>query len=88
MSLPEKEVWYMWKEYCPPERPGVFDNTCLMTPRADPHEYEFAIDFIFKTEEEAVSFLTDWEIEPEEYINWVLCKETIEPVKWGKKDGV
>ena len=85
MPKPETEVWYMWKEYllCPTvdENGKDIEAWRLVTPRADPHEYEFAIDFQFYTPEDAVKFLSDWGIEQEEYKDWVLCKETTEPVR-------
>lgn len=74
------EVWYRWYEYFPPEEHGALTNTCYITPRGDPQLYEYPIDFIFQSEEDAVAFIVDHEIEPEEYEDWVLVKETMEPM--------
>jgi hypothetical protein len=76
MDIPV-ETWYQWKEY------GTLDEEDgprLFTPRADPMEYEFPIDFIFDSVEQAVNFLTEWDIEREESKDWVLVKVTYEPV--------
>lgn len=81
METPSKEVWYQWREVIEDEGEGIFTHTRLLIPRADPQLYEFPFDFIFNTAEEAVQALKDWDVDSEEYKDWVLVKETLEPVE-------
>jgi len=71
------ETWYEWKEYIQAEGDDV---PRLYTPRDDPMEYEYAINFAFDTVDQAVDFLTEWDEEREESKDWVLCKVTWEPL--------
>ena len=71
------ETWYEWKEYVKGEGDDV---PRLYTPRDDPMEYEYAINFAFDTVDQAVDFLTEWDEEREESKDWVLCKVTWEPL--------
>jgi len=70
------ESWYEWKEY---DKDGE-DGPRLLTPRLDPMEYEFAINFAFDSAEQACMFLNEWDIEKEESKDWVLVKMTMEPL--------
>ena len=87
------EVWYTWRELRNVEGEK---KPRLLVPWSDPHKYEFAFDFIYKTPEKAVEGLyqmagkpraEDFEADPDdvpdlshESDNWVLCKMTLEPV--------
>jgi len=75
-KMPEIQVAFVWKELVQ----DAEGNSELHTPRGDPMEYEYPIDFLFETEEEAQEFLTE-QIEPEEYANWVLCRRVIIPIR-------
>jgi len=59
-------------------------NDELITPHADPMEYEFAIDFIWPSQAKAMDWLQndadDWGVETEESSGWVLVKVTEEVV--------
>ena len=81
-KLPENEVYYQWKEYV---KEG---DMTLVTPRADPMEYEFSIDFMFTSPPAAALMLKDWGIPYDEYKNWVLVKVLEEPVVWAKEYGI
>lgn len=81
MNRPKQEVWYQWREYIEPEEDCIFDHTCLLIPWRDPSLYEYAFDFIFNTPEEAFQALKDWNVDPEEYKDWVLVEETLKPVE-------
>lgn len=71
--LPPSEKWYCWKEY----EKCDDDETCrLLTPWADPYQYEFPMDWIFSTPKEAIE--SKAEVAPDE--KWVLVKMTLEPV--------
>lgn len=76
--MPEKEEWYVWKEYVVPEHE---DMPRLLTPWADDRVYEFAFDFLFPSIHDALQGLDDWNVEPEESKDWVLCKMTLEPIQ-------
>jgi len=67
----EVEYWYEWKEY---------KEDGLITPRSNPKEYEYPIDFRFDSAEQAVQFLTEFDPEREESKDWVLVKVTLEPL--------
>jgi len=72
------EVWYEWKEY---DSSGGYPQ--LVTPRADPMVYEYAIDFAFDTPEDARVFLEEV-IDQEESAEWVLVKMTMALVERGE----
>lgn len=69
----KREVWYCWKERALDEN----GNPRLLTPWSNPREYEFPMDWLFKTEAEARRAKT--EVAPNE--NWVLCRRTLETVE-------
>ena len=71
------ETYYSWFEV------GEIDGKKrLLTPHSDPFEYEYAIDFMFKTQEEAISGLEEWDVKDEAIENnWVLCEIVCKPVK-------
>jgi hypothetical protein len=60
-------------------------GTHYLTPRDDPMEYEFPINFIFDTHQQATDWLADpenldaWGIDPEECREWVIV-EVVETV--------
>lgn len=70
----ETKSYYTWR--LKPEGHGP----CYMIPRADPMEYEFPIDFVFGSKDEAWDFLDEWEIPREESDEWILIKVTETPV--------
>lgn len=71
---PVKEEYYCWKEFAVVE--GNFQKK-LLTPWADPMQYEFPFDFTFDTPEKAIIGFEAWGGDP----NWILCKITIEPIE-------
>jgi hypothetical protein len=79
------EVWYCWRERLYVEGEAT---PRLLVPWADPQQYEFPFDFIYKTPEEAIAGLHNMADAPEvsdpedphETDAWVLCKMTMEPV--------
>jgi hypothetical protein len=77
--LPSTEVWYEWKEYAKVEGER---KRRLLTPWSDPMVYEWAMDWLFKTPEEARK--AKKEHAPDE--EWVLVKVTMEPVRSLRRD--
>ena len=78
MDIPIEE-WYCFKEYLYIENADGQMVRRLLTPRADPHQYEDPFDYIFDTPKAAMAFLVDM-VPYEECKNWVLVKETLVPV--------
>jgi hypothetical protein len=71
------EVWYQWKQYAAVEGYEE-EGKRLLTPWADPNEYEHPWNVWHKTPEEArEAKAADAEADAED---WVLCKITMEPV--------
>lgn len=70
------ESWYEWKEY---EILEGEDSPRLLTPR-DSADYEFPINFMFDSVEQACMFLNEWDEDREESKDWVLVKVTMEPL--------
>lgn len=64
------EVHYVWKEWN--ETEGR-----LLTPWSDPNEHEFAMDLYFDSPESARQGKLDYNAGDED---WILCKETLEPI--------
>jgi len=78
MPLPKTETFYVWKELV------AFDNEDdrLLTPHSDPMEYEYPIDFMFESPEEAMKWVKECEME-EEARDWILCHEILKPIIHG-----
>jgi hypothetical protein len=84
-TQPAPEVWYCWRERLYVEGEAT---PRLLVPWADPQQYEFPFDFIYKTPEKAIAGLHNMADAPEvsdpedphETDAWVLCKMTLEPV--------
>lgn len=69
------ETWYTWKQR------SVIDETGevrLLTPWANPRQYEFPFDLLFKTPDAARKGLVEAG-DPD--AGWVLCKMTLEVVE-------
>jgi hypothetical protein len=89
---PPPEAWYTWRELRHVE--GEKEPR-LLVPWSDPHQCEFAFDFIYRTPVEAVQGLYDMagksraeNFDPgedpdlsHESDQWILCKMTLEPVR-------
>ncbi len=75
MNLPKSETHYVWKEFKTVEGE---DSPRLLTPWGDPMQYEFAADFLFDSEEKA----KEWKTEHAPDENWILCKQTVEPIEF------
>jgi hypothetical protein len=73
-KLPPAEHWYCWRELKSVEGES---RPRLLVPWSDPHEYEFPMDWIFRTQKEALK--AKRETAPEE--NWVLVRMTLTPVR-------
>ncbi len=56
----------------------------LVTPRDDPMEYEFSINFVWDSMTKALTWLNtdaeDWGVDPEESNTWLIVKVTEEVV--------
>lgn len=80
MRKPKKEVWYCWKEFIKPEScvEGILTIFRLITPWANPDEYEFPADFLFKTRKKAL----EWKKENAENEDWYLVRKTLEPIEF------
>ena len=78
MSRPKTEIYYQWKEFKTVEGET---KPRLLTPWANPDEYEFSFNSLYDTPEEAEQDLINYDIDPEESKNWVLVKVTFKPVK-------
>lgn len=85
---PKPETHFMWKEYATVEG-CENDGPRLLTPFGDPDQYEQAMDFYFKTAEEAVEYLETWETAKEAAMadGWVLVSEVATPVGILGSDG-
>jgi len=76
------KTYFMWKEMVEDMDTGEWD---AMTPWDDPMVYEFPVNFVFDTIEEAQKWLEEeseeWGVERPESDDWVLVKftETIMP---------
>lgn len=68
------EIYYIWQEWATVDGES---EPRLLTPWADPDEYEFPFDFLFDSPEAAIIGKKEWEAEEED---WILCKMTIEPM--------
>ena len=72
-------ITYQWKEVAWDEKA---QQHFLITPHADPMQYEYPIDFCWDNKADALKFikeqLEDWGIDEEEAEDWVLIKETQE----------
>jgi len=69
MAEHKTEEWYCWRELVVPD--GETEPR-LLVPWADPHLYEWAMDWRFPTPEDA--HLTKADLAPKE--GWLLVKET------------
>jgi hypothetical protein len=67
----ESELSFAWFEL-----KTVDGKPRLLIPWSDPHEYEYAADSHFETEEKAIQYKEDFA--PDE--NWVLCRVILEPI--------
>lgn len=75
------EIYFVWKEWVIPEGE---DKPRLITPWGNPYRHEFPFDLLFDSPEAAVKGKIEWEVETidKDSKNWILCKETIEPIKY------
>lgn len=84
--MPQTETWFTWKQFAPTIDPhtGNQEEPRLLTPHADPHEYEYPFDFLYETAEAAVQALKNAidneEVTEEEAGEWYLCRETTQPI--------
>jgi hypothetical protein len=74
--LPPKEGWYMWKELLYSEGETT---PRLITPHADPKQYEYPVDYLFKTPKDAIDWKREFEPDEEE---WILCLVATMPIAW------
>ena len=73
-KLLPKETYYQWKEYLTVEGE---EGPRLLTPWADPHKYEWPMDWLFATKKEALD--AKHEHAPQE--EWVLVRVTVVPIR-------
>lgn len=67
------EVWYQWKELA-----HVDGEIRYLTPWSDPALYEYPMDLLFGSAEDAVDYVVEQELA--EAGEWILVKVTFEPV--------
>ena len=48
-----------------------------MTPRSNPHEYEYPINELFETPEQAIDFANSGDYDDEETKTWILCVDRL-----------
>lgn len=76
-----RETWYEFKVL---EKLEGEDTERLLTPHANPDEYEYPLDFLFDTPEKATAWLKEYvedgNIEQEEADTFVLVRKTLEVV--------
>lgn len=78
MSEPIKEEWYTWKVWTKVEGE---EEPRLLTPHADPMQYEDSFDLIFESKVEAEECLDLYGFRQEaDQDNWMLCKVVQQPV--------
>ncbi len=77
VTLGQSETWLVWRVL------GTFDDAPyerLVIPRSDPHEYEYPLDGLFETVDEAVKNLEMHGVPREEAETLILCRETVTPL--------
>lgn len=68
------EIHYVWKEWATPEGE---DKPRLLIPWGDPQLCDFPFDLMFDSPDEAIKVKKEYGAEDE---NWILCRQTIEPI--------
>lgn len=71
METPKTEGWFCWRVY---ETPEGEDKPRLLIPHSDPNLYEYPLDGLFGTPEEAIEYLKQMGEEGKEYH---LCHMTL-----------
>lgn len=79
-QLPKIETYYQWKQFDTVE--GEKEPR-LLTPWADPDQYEWPMDWMFETIKQAKEAKSEYA----PYENWVLVKVVITPVEFVGSDG-
>ena len=81
MPLPDSEKHYCWMQLA-----SIEDQPPrLLIPHADPNEYEYILDILFDSPEQAVQMLFEWvqshEITQKEADSLILCKRILIPIE-------
>lgn len=83
-ALPPGEQWFVWRVSLPSDSPIEGREPApprLLVPRSDPFQYEMSMDLLFRTPEEAMSYLETQEDQQAAIDeNWVLCRMVLEPL--------
>jgi len=82
-DMPKARTWFQWRIYgaVAPDKELYF----YVVPWSDPHEHEFAFDFLFETKEEAYTALETFDAKEEAIEEgWLLCKVCSTPIERAK----